>query len=106
MTVAARNLLGTPDAAARYGRPARTFRDWARRGLVPAVRVGPRGHFMFDAEALDAFLAGGATPQSSRPEVDRRATSSVAPCSESRGAAATPLAPTDPKETHDERSPA
>ena len=48
--------LTTPEAAAYLRVHIETMRTWARKGIVPAVKLGNRGGFRFKREDLDRFL--------------------------------------------------
>lgn len=41
--------------AAQYSVKRRTVRNWHKRGLIPAIQIGPRV-FRFDPEAVQAAL--------------------------------------------------
>jgi excisionase family DNA binding protein len=48
--------LKTPDAARYLGVHVETVRNWARKGVIPAAKLGNRGGFRFRREDLDRFL--------------------------------------------------
>ena len=48
--------LRTSDAAAYLGVHEETMRNWARKGVIPAAKLGNRGGFRFKREDLDRFL--------------------------------------------------
>lgn len=48
--------LGTAkEAAALIGISPGTLRNWLRQGLIRAVRVGPRGKFLYDLDSVEAM---------------------------------------------------
>ncbi len=60
------NWLRSPEAAAYLQVHIETLRNWARKGVIPAAKLGNRGGFRFKREDLDRFLerrrAEGADP--------------------------------------------
>jgi excisionase family DNA binding protein len=54
-------LKGTAEVAQALGCTPQTIRDWAAKGLLPSVRMGPKGRLRFDeasvAEAIKARQA-------------------------------------------------
>lgn len=48
--------LTTPEAAAYLQVHQETLRNWARKGVIPAAKLGNRGGFRFRREDLDRFL--------------------------------------------------
>lgn len=63
--------LLTLDAAAEYLQVTpRTLREWARRGEVPAGRIGGRGDYRFRRADLEHYAYAGAVNQ----KADRTAT--------------------------------
>ena len=60
------NWLRSPEAAAYLQVQIETLRNWARKGVIPAAKLGNRGGFRFKREDLDSFLerrrAEGADP--------------------------------------------
>jgi excisionase family DNA binding protein len=48
--------LTTPEAAAYLKVHIETMRAWARKGLIPAAKLGNRGGFRFKRVDLDRFL--------------------------------------------------
>jgi len=47
----------TTSEAARYLRVhPETLRNWARKGVIPAAKLGNRGGFRFRRDDLDRFL--------------------------------------------------
>ena len=53
--------LTTPEAAAYLRVHPETLRNWARKGAIPAAKLGNRGGFRFRREDLDQFLASRQT---------------------------------------------
>lgn len=52
-------MLRAVDVAERLGLASKTVRDLARRGELPALRFGPRGHWLFDAAAIEVVVSRG-----------------------------------------------
>ena len=50
--------LTTEEAAAYLKVHPETMRNWARKGVIPAAKLGNRGGFRFRREDLDRFLEG------------------------------------------------
>lgn len=50
------NWLRSPEAAAYLQVHIETLRNWARKGVIPAAKLGNRGGFRFKREDLDRFL--------------------------------------------------
>lgn len=48
--------LRTPEAAHYLGVHVETVRNWARKGVIPAAKLGNRGGFRFKREDLARFL--------------------------------------------------
>ena len=48
--------LTTPEAAEYLQVHQETVRNWARKGVIPAAKLGNRGGFRFRREDLDRFL--------------------------------------------------
>jgi excisionase family DNA binding protein len=48
--------IRTPEAARYLGVHVETMRNWARKGVIPAAKLGNRGGFRFRREDLDRFL--------------------------------------------------
>jgi excisionase family DNA binding protein len=48
--------LRTPEAAAYLQVHVETLRNWARKGVIPAAKLGNRGGFRFKRSDLDRFL--------------------------------------------------
>jgi excisionase family DNA binding protein len=48
--------LTTPEAAAYLRVHPETLRNWARKGTLPAAKLGNRGGFRFKRTDLDRFL--------------------------------------------------
>jgi excisionase family DNA binding protein len=48
--------LRTPEAARYLGVHVETVRNWARKGVIPAAKLGNRGGFRFRRDDLDRFL--------------------------------------------------
>ena len=49
--------MGENPGAARYpGLHIEMLRDWARKKVIPAAKLGNRGRFRFRREDLDRFL--------------------------------------------------
>ena len=48
--------LRTPEAARYLGVHVETVRNWARKGVIPAAKLGNRGGFRFRREELDRSL--------------------------------------------------
>ena len=48
--------LTTPEAAEYLQVHQETVRNWARKGIIPAAKLGNRGGFRFRREDLDRFL--------------------------------------------------
>ena len=48
--------LTTEEAAAYLKVHPETMRNWARKGVIPAAKLGNRGGFRFKREDLDRFL--------------------------------------------------
>ena len=48
--------LTTTEAAGYLGVHVETLRNWARKGTIPAAKLGNRGGFRFKREELDRFL--------------------------------------------------
>ena len=48
--------LTTPEAAEYLQVHRETVRNWARKGVIPAAKLGNRGGFRFRREDLDRFL--------------------------------------------------
>jgi len=48
--------LKTPEASAYLQVHVETLRNWARKGVIPAAKLGNRGGFRFNREDLDRFL--------------------------------------------------
>jgi len=57
----------------------------ARQGFLPALRVGPRRHYVFDPEAIEALLASASWGR----EVDAAHTAEAAAPAARRGPATT-----------------
>jgi excisionase family DNA binding protein len=51
-----RTWLTTADAASYLSVHVETLRNWARKGIIPAAKLGNRGGFRFRREDLDRFL--------------------------------------------------
>lgn len=57
MTAAAPSrMIRASEVADRMGLAPKTVRELARRGQLPALRFGPRGHWLFDPAANRARL--------------------------------------------------
>ena len=54
--------LTTTEAASYIKVHPETLRNWARKGLIPAAKLGNRGGFRFRREALDRFLERRSQP--------------------------------------------
>ena len=52
-------MLRASDVAERMGLAPKTVRDLARRGELPALRFVPRGHWLFDAAAIEIVVSRG-----------------------------------------------
>jgi excisionase family DNA binding protein len=50
--------LRTEEAAAYLRVHPETLRNWARKGMIPAAKLGNRGGFRFKREDLDRFVEG------------------------------------------------
>jgi excisionase family DNA binding protein len=48
--------MRTMEAARYLGVHVETVRNWARKGVIPAAKLGNRGGFRFRREDLDRFL--------------------------------------------------
>jgi excisionase family DNA binding protein len=60
MTAAAPSrMIRATEVADRMGLAAKTVRELARRGELPALRFGPRGHWLFDADAIEVVVRRG-----------------------------------------------
>jgi excisionase family DNA binding protein len=53
---ASEGWLRTPEAARYLGVHVETVRNWARKGVIPAAKLGNRGGFRFRRDDLDRFL--------------------------------------------------
>jgi excisionase family DNA binding protein len=52
----AKSWLTTAGAARYLSVHVETLRNWARKGVIPAAKLGNRGGFRFRREDLDRFL--------------------------------------------------
>ena len=59
--------LRTPEAAAYLQVHVETLRNWARKGVIPAAKLGNRGGFRFKREDLDLFLEARRAESSPSP---------------------------------------
>ena len=50
-----RNLVPAKVACADVGVAPGTLRNWLRHNLISAVRVGPRGRFLYDLDSVRAM---------------------------------------------------
>jgi excisionase family DNA binding protein len=51
-----KSWLTTADAARYLGVHVETLRNWARKGVIPAAKLGNRGGFRFTRQDLDRYL--------------------------------------------------
>lgn len=49
--------LRADEVAERFEYAPKRVRELARKGLLPCVRVGERGHYRFDRDAIESLLA-------------------------------------------------
>ena len=54
--------LTTDEAAAYLKVHPETVRNWARKGVIPAAKLGNRGGFRFRREDLDRFVESRRAP--------------------------------------------
>jgi excisionase family DNA binding protein len=55
--------MTTSDAARYLGVHVETLRNWARKGVIPAAKLGNRGGFRFRRQELDRFLESRRRPK-------------------------------------------
>ncbi len=71
-------MMRATDVAARIGLAPKTVRDLARRGELPALRFGARGHYRFDRDAIERLVACAAwDPAQSTAQPSERSGSSA-----------------------------
>lgn len=64
-------MLRAVDVAERLGLASKTVRDLARRGELPALRFGPRGHWLFDPAAIELVVSRGTSLRDPKVDVAR-----------------------------------
>ncbi len=64
-------MLRAVEVADRMGLAPKTIRDLARRGELPALRFGPRGHWLFDPAAIEVVVSRGTSLRGPTVDVAR-----------------------------------